>query len=196
MPRSGDRARRLLQQAALELYRERGFDQTTTAEIAAHAGVTERTFFRHFGDKREVLFDGDTLLHDTLLQGLPLGHAARPPLQILLAAFRSAVPMLIDNRPFSEPRHHIINASDTLRERELLKLDRLAEILADALCERGVARQRASLAAHVAVIAFEQAFSAWIDDPATGLDAHIVSMFDAVRDLASHRRASRASAAR
>ena len=59
MPRNGDEVRKRLQWAALELYRERGYEETTAAEIAAKAGVTERTFFRHFPDKREVLFDGD-----------------------------------------------------------------------------------------------------------------------------------------
>ena len=67
MPRSGEQARRRLQQAALELYRAQGYDRTTTAEIAAQAGVTERTFFRHFADKREVLFDGEAVLRDILV---------------------------------------------------------------------------------------------------------------------------------
>ena len=59
MPRSGDEARRRLQQATLELFQQKGFDATTAAEIAERAGVTERTFFRHFADKREALFDGE-----------------------------------------------------------------------------------------------------------------------------------------
>ncbi len=50
-----------LERAALELYLENGYDQTTVAEIAGRAGLTERTFFRHFTDKREVLFRGDEL---------------------------------------------------------------------------------------------------------------------------------------
>ena len=66
MPRDGEKVRRLLQRAALELYGERGYEETTAAEIAAKAGVTERTFFRHFADKREVLFDGETALADVL----------------------------------------------------------------------------------------------------------------------------------
>jgi len=58
MPRNGEEVRKRLQWAALELFRERGYEETTAAEIGAKAGVTERTFFRHFSDKREVLFDG------------------------------------------------------------------------------------------------------------------------------------------
>lgn len=70
MPRSGAEARSRLKQAALELYRENGFDKTTTAEIAARAGVTERTFFRHFPDKREVLFDGEADLREDLTKSV------------------------------------------------------------------------------------------------------------------------------
>ena len=40
------------ERAALELFIERGFEQITVAEIARRAGLTERTFFRHFADKR------------------------------------------------------------------------------------------------------------------------------------------------
>src|SRR5215475_13900571 len=63
-----------LGQAALELYTERGFDQTTVAEIAERAGLTERTFFRHFADKREVLFWGQ----DTLIELATSRIAAAP----------------------------------------------------------------------------------------------------------------------
>jgi hypothetical protein len=58
MTRWEPNARGRLEQAALALYGERGFENTTVAEIAARAGLTERTFFRHFADKREVLFAG------------------------------------------------------------------------------------------------------------------------------------------
>ncbi|MFG2395727.1 TetR/AcrR family transcriptional regulator [Streptomyces lydicus] len=88
MPRSGAEARRRLQQAALELYRERGFDQTTTAEIAARAGVNEGTFFRHFPDKREVLFDGEADLRAALMQEVTDALDGLRPLDILLCAFR------------------------------------------------------------------------------------------------------------
>src|SRR5271170_2762589 len=64
-----------LQEAALDLYSERGFDQTTAAQIAARAGLTERTFFRHFADKREVLFGGSALLQERIVAGV----AGAPP---------------------------------------------------------------------------------------------------------------------
>ncbi|MFD9129671.1 TetR/AcrR family transcriptional regulator, partial [Kitasatospora sp. NPDC059571] len=57
-------ARGRLAEAALGLYGERGYEQTTVAEIAERAGLTERTFFRHYADKREVLFDGSGVLQE------------------------------------------------------------------------------------------------------------------------------------
>ena len=63
-------ARGRLEQAAMELYLERGFDQTTVAEIAERAGLTERTFFRHFADKREVLFAGAGALQELLVSAV------------------------------------------------------------------------------------------------------------------------------
>src|SRR3954454_23851391 len=118
VPRSGAEARRRLQQAALELYRERGFDRTTTAEIAARAGVNERTFFRHFADKREGLFDGEAALRAELVQSVAEAPGGLPPLDVLLGAFRKAGRILEDNRPFSEPRLAVIAATPALRERE------------------------------------------------------------------------------
>ena len=81
MPRSGEEARRRLQQAALELFCERGYEQTTTSEIAARAGVTERTFFRHFPDKREVLFDGQITLRAALMDAVAEAPETLQPLQ-------------------------------------------------------------------------------------------------------------------
>ncbi len=98
MPRSGEQVRLRLQQAALELYRERGYDSTTTAQIADRAGVTERTFFRHFPDKREVLFDGEATLGLDLERGVAEAPDGLGPLTILFHAFHVAVPLLQGNR--------------------------------------------------------------------------------------------------
>src|SRR3954454_15049082 len=90
VPRSGAEARRRLRQASLELYQERGFDQTTAAEIAARAGVNERTFFRHFPDKREVLFDGEADLRAALMQAVADVPDGLEPFEVLLCAFRQS----------------------------------------------------------------------------------------------------------
>lgn len=185
MPRSGADARRRLQQAALELYRERGYEQTTTAEIAARAGVNERTFFRHFPDKREVLFAGEADLRAALTQAVAEAPDGLPPFEILLRAFRRAGRILEDNRPFSEPRLEIIAATPTLRERELAKSAMLAQALALALRHRGVPDQVADLAAQTGWAAFHHALETWIDDPSQSVDEHLARAFDGLRVLSS-----------
>jgi AcrR family transcriptional regulator len=185
VPRSGIEARRRLQQAALELFRERGFDQTTTAEIAARAGVNERTFFRHFPDKREVLFDGEADLRAALIQAVAEAPDGLQPLEILLCAFRRAGRILEDNRPFSEPRLEVIAMTPALRERDLAKAASLTDAIAEALRQRDVADRLASLAAQAGWATFHQAAQAWIDDPAQSLDAHLLQAFDDLRTLSA-----------
>src|SRR3954469_6272082 len=161
VPRSGAEARRRLQQAALELYRERGFDQTTTAEIAARAGLNERTFFRHFPDKREVLFDGEADLRAALTQYVGEAPEELLPIEVLLHAFRRAATILEENRPFSEPRLALIAATPTLRERDLAKGAAMAATIADGLRRRGVDDRLADLAAHSGWAAFHHAAQNW-----------------------------------
>lgn len=183
MPRSGAEARRRLRQAALELYRERGFDRTTTAEIAARAGVNERTFFRHFPDKREVLFDGEADLRAALTEAVCDAPDGLSPLEMLLHAARKARPLLEENRPFAEPRLAVIAATPALRERELAKAASLTEAVAEALRRRGVENRLAVLAAQTGWAAFHQAVGAWVDDPAQDLDTHLSRAFDDLRAL-------------
>ncbi|MGW2964764.1 TetR family transcriptional regulator [Streptomyces sp. NPDC001220] len=188
MPRSGAEARRRLQQAALELYQEHGFDQTTTAQIAARAGVNERTFFRHFPDKREVLFAGEADLRAALMQEVADAPDGLQPLDILLCAFRKAGRILEDNRPFSEPRLEIIARTPALRERDLAKGASLTEAVAQALRQREVPDRLADLAAHTGWATFHHAAQAWIDDPSQSLDAHLLRAFDDLRALSSTSR--------
>lgn len=185
MPRSGAEARRRLQQAALELYRERGFDQTTTAEIAARAGVNERTYFRHFPDKREVLFDGEPALRAALMQAVAEVPDGLQPFEVLLCAFRKAARNLEDNRPFSEPRSKIIAVTPALRERELAKHASLTDAVAEALRQRGVADQLADLAAQTGWAAYRHAVQAWIEDPSQSLDTRLSRAFDDLRTLSA-----------
>jgi AcrR family transcriptional regulator len=185
VPRSGADARRRLQQAALELYGERGYDQTTTAEIAARAGVTERTFFRHFADKREVLFDGETALLTALTDAVAKAPAALAPLEALRWAFGSVEQLFIDGRPFAEPRQKVVAATPALRERALAKTAVLIAGLADALARRGVEPRLATLAAQTGMAAFSHALTAWIDDPGTNLDQHLFRAFEELRGLSA-----------
>ena len=185
MPRSGEPARRRLQQAAVELFCERGYDQTTTAEIAMRAGVTERTFFRHFPDKREVLFDGQAKLRELLTVAITEAPATLKPLEALYRAFRSVEQPLEDNRPFSLPRQQVIDRSPALQERELAKVAALAEALALALRQRGVDERLAALAAQTGMATFRYAVASWFVDPAGGLGAHLDRAFDELDGLAS-----------
>ncbi|GAA0896048.1 TetR/AcrR family transcriptional regulator [Pseudonocardia zijingensis] len=185
MPRSGAEARRRLREAALELYLERGFDQTTAAEIAARAGVNERTFFRHFPDKREVLFDGDGDLRAALAQAVAEAPDGLEPFAVLLHAFRRSAQELENTRPYSEPRWKVIAATPALRERELAKHAWLVEAVAEALRRRGTAAGVADLAARTGWAAYQHAVQAWVDEPAQGLSVHLERAFDELRALSS-----------
>lgn len=185
MPRNGEQVHRRLQQAALELFRERGYDQTTAAEIAARAGVTERTFFRHFPDKREILFGGEASLRTALANAIAAAPADLEPLHALLFAFHAVEAILEDNRPFSEPRQQVIAAIPALRERELGKVAALTTALAAALGQRGVEIRLATLAAQVGMAAFSYAVTSWLADPAHALHTCLVEAFDDLYALSS-----------
>ncbi|GAA4492071.1 TetR/AcrR family transcriptional regulator [Actinoallomurus oryzae] len=183
MPRDGGPARLRLQQAALDLYAERGFDRVTTAEIAARAGVTERTFYRHFADKREVLFDGEKTVRDALVAGVAGAPDSLAPLPALLWSLRTVVPLLEGNRPFSVPRHRIIAATPALREREQAKNAGMTEALASALRDRGASESTASLVAHVGMAAFTHAAAVWFLDPDRDLDGLLCDVFQELHPL-------------
>jgi AcrR family transcriptional regulator len=169
-----------LRRAALELYAERGFDQTTAADIAALAGVTERTYFRHYPDKREVLFDGEADLRDALVDAVTGAPAGLPPLAALLAGLKSVAPLLERDRATKELRHRIISATPELRERELTKWAMLTDALAGALERRGVPPGLAALAAATGTAAQTQARVQWLTEP--GRD-YATLLTDAFADL-------------
>jgi AcrR family transcriptional regulator len=158
--------------AAMELFAERGFDQTTAADIAARAGVTERTFFRYFTDKREVLFDGSETMQRVTYDAVLAAPADLSPLDAALAGMVAAGGLLRDRHDHAIRRSHIIAANPSLQERELLKLAAMADTTGEALRERGVTEPTASLAAHSAVTIFHVAFAHWIsaDEPPTFAD--------------------------
>ena len=158
-----------LQRAALDLFRERGYDRTTAAAIAARVGVTERTFFRYFPDKRETLFGGEAVLVSVLTEAVRDAPDGLAPLDLLFHAFRSVLPLLEANRPYAEPRQAMVSQTPALHERELAKHDALASALADALRARGVGEQPALLAARTGMAAFSHATVAWLGTPEPGL---------------------------
>ena len=184
MPRAGEDVRGRLQQAALELFGEHGYDRTTSAEIAVRAGVTERTFFRHFTDKREVLFDGQARLGAALIEEIAAAPATLGPFATLLMVFRSVTPMIEANRPFAEPRQHVIAATPALQERELAKHAALTSSLIVALQARGVDRRQATLAAQSGMAAFVQATASWFEEPQHSLANHLDQTFQLLKQLA------------
>jgi AcrR family transcriptional regulator len=171
--------------AAMELFAERGFEQTTAGDIAERAGVTERTFFRHFADKREVLFDGSATLTGAVVEATLAAPAAVPPLDAALAGMVAAGRFLEGRRDFAVRRSRIVAANPGLRERELLKLAAMVEATGQALRDRGVPDPTAALAAHSAVSVFHVAFGAWISaaDPAPEFEACVARTATALRAL-------------
>ncbi len=157
-------ARNRLEQAALELYSARGFEQTTVAEIAAQAGLTERTFFRHFADKREVLFGGARALEDLLVARVAAAPGDATPLDAVAAALGAAEAVFPERRERSRQRQGVIAANPELRERELSKLEALATALAGALRGRGVPDPAAGLAADMGIAVFRAAFADWLEE--------------------------------
>jgi AcrR family transcriptional regulator len=156
-------ARGRLEQAALALYGERGFEQTTVADIARRAGVTERTFFRYFADKREVLFLGAGTLRDYLVGAVVSAPDSAAPIDLVVAALKTAGALLQERRETAQQRQVVIAANAELQERELIKLASLASALSDALRRRGVKEPAASLAAETGITVFRIAFERWIN---------------------------------
>jgi len=158
-------ARGRLAQAAMTLYVEQGFEQTTVAEIARRAGLTERTFFRHFADKREVLFYGMERLRGLLTRAVAEAPASATAMEVVGAAFEAAAALLQENPERVRVRDAIVSGHAELRERELIKLAAMASAVADALRDRGVPEPAASLAAETGVAVFKVAFARWISEP-------------------------------
>jgi AcrR family transcriptional regulator len=158
-------ARERLEQAALALYGERGFEQTTVAEIAKRAGLTERTFFRHFADKREVLFGGGGALQELFVSTVASAPGAAAPIDAVAAALAAAGTVLQERRDYARQRQAVIAANAELRERELIKLASLASAIAGALRRRGVSDLTAGLTAEAGIAVFKIAFEHWISEP-------------------------------
>jgi AcrR family transcriptional regulator len=154
-------ARGRLERAAMELFLERGFEQTTVTEIASRAGLTQRTFFRHFADKREVLFAGSAALQELLVTTLAGAPDSAAPIDAVAAALGAAGAVLQERREYSRQRQAVIAANPELQERELIKLASLSTALAAALRDRGVADPAASLAAETGIAVFRIAIERW-----------------------------------
>ena len=152
-----------LEQAAMALYSEQGFENTTVDEIAERAGVTERTVFRQLADKREVLFAGAGEFQDLLVGAVANAAESLAPIDAAAEGALAAAALLQERAEFARQRARIIAANAELQERELIKFASLSAALADTLQARGVTEPAASLTAEVALAVFRTAFERWID---------------------------------
>src|SRR5271154_5533665 len=179
-------ARGRLSVAAMELYTERGYEQTTVAEIAERAGLAERTFFRHFSDKREVLFSGAAELQELLVSTVADAPPSATPIEVIAEAVAVAGGALGERRDYARQRQAVIAANPELQERELIKLASLASAMAEALRARGVNDQSAALAAEVGVAAFKIGFERWVKGPRAGdLTTDIRESLDELKAVAN-----------
>src|SRR5580692_2072263 len=172
-----------LERAALALFGERGFENTTVAEIAARAGLTERTFFRYFADKREVLFGGAHEMQEFLVAHVLEAPESLSPLEVIATAYMAVGDDIFEaRRDFSLARQAVIAANTELQERELIKLATLNAALAEALRRRGVGDPAASLAAESGGSAFRLGFERWIEDTeGTTMSTFIRESLDALK---------------
>ena len=157
-------ARGRLEEAAIELFQELGYARTTVEGIAARAGLTERTFFRYFTDKREVLFSGAPDLETFIVETIGRAPKTMTPLDAVAAALEATAPLFEARRAYARKRRAVIGAHAELRERELIKLASLAAAIAESLRKRGVAVPTAALAAEAGITVFKNAFERWVDD--------------------------------
>jgi AcrR family transcriptional regulator len=188
MSRWEPNARSRLEQAALELFVERGFEQTTVAEIAQRAGLTERTFFRYFADKREVLFAGAGALQEFLVRAVAQAPGSATPLGAIASALEATAPLFAERGDYPRRRQAVIAANAELQERELIKLAALAAAMAGALRERGIPPPAASLAAEAGIAVFRIAFERWTtEDCQPDLAKLIRESLDELKDVTAGR---------
>jgi AcrR family transcriptional regulator len=156
-------ARSRLAESALDLYEERGFEGTTVADIAERAGLTKRTFFRHFADKREALFSGSAELERLIVEGIAAAPASDAPLDAVVAGVSATAAVFdAERQPYARRRAAIVDANPGLQERELIKMERLSAAIVAALGQRGVQEPAASLTARAGVTIFHVAFRQWV----------------------------------
>ena len=182
MPKDRGDVRRRMREAALELFHEKGYDRTTAAEIAARAGVTERTFFRHFPDKREVLFN-EAELGARLETAIAEAPRELSPLGVVVWAFQSLAPMFEENLRFAEPGQAVIAQTPALQERQLAKTAMITSTIAEALQRRDLDPVLAGLAAATGMAVTGHGLQTWVQDPSEPLTRHLEKAFQALRGL-------------
>jgi AcrR family transcriptional regulator len=150
--------------AALDLFTEQGYDDTTVIEIAERAGLTKTTFFRHFRDKREVLFAGQDLHSQLLADGIAGAPNSATPLEAVAAGLDAVTASFVPaQRDFGPALRAVVAGNSELRERDAFKRAGLAAAMTEALRARGIPDPTAVLAAELGVLAFHQSFARWVE---------------------------------
>ncbi len=180
-------ARGRLARAAIALFLEQGFAATTVPQIAARAGLTTRTFFRHFADKREVLFAGDEELPALVARLATDAPAALGPLPAIAHGLEAIAATWFDGQfAYLRLRRAVIQADEGLRERELRKFSILADAIGRGFRARGVDELTAILAAQLAVTVFSVTIDRWLDqDGERPLSALVHDTLRALRAVAA-----------
>lgn len=156
-----------LADAALELFLDQGYSATTIPEIASKAGLTTRSFFRHFADKREVLFRGMDDLPDVAARIFAEADPAATPLQVIADGLMTVVAVRFDGmHDYLRRRREVIRADGALRERELRKLGVLHDAAVIGFAGRGLDQLQTAVAAQLAVVVYDTAVDQWLDGPA------------------------------
>jgi AcrR family transcriptional regulator len=178
-------ARERLVMAAVDLFTEQGYDATTVAQIAEHAGVTRSTFFRYFPDKRDLLVAGQETLSQLLTDGIAEAPPGASPLEAVGAGLvRASSAMGPMNRELGPRLKAAVAASAELQERDALKSVGLAAAMTTALVARGVPGPIAELAAELGVLAFKRAYAEWSEadrDTAGDLAPYALTALDELR---------------
>ncbi len=176
-----------LERAALELFVEQGFAETTVPQITARAGLTTRTFFRHFADKREVLFAYQAELPTVVARVLADTPASLSPMDAIMQGLQTVAAEIESQRTYLRTRHGIIETDDGLRERELRKQSVLSDAIRRELLKRGVDELTATLAAEIAVSVFGVAVTRWLNhDEQRSLSQVVNETFTALLSLAAY----------
>jgi AcrR family transcriptional regulator len=163
VPRWEQGSEERLRAAALELFGEQGFEDTSVVEIARRARVTNRTFFRYFPDKREVLFADADHLRATLAQGLLRAPELTDPLGVVVRVLARHDWEGLAPRGALRERQAVIAANPELLERDLVKQHAMAAAFVEALVGRGVDEGVAQVAARVGIALFLTAYERWLD---------------------------------
>lgn len=182
MPRWQANAPERLVLAALDLFAEHGYENTTVIEIAERAGVTKSTFFRHFRDKREVLFNQETM-STLLVDAIAAAPADAAPLEIVASAIEAAGSEFLTpaRRALGARRHAVIAANPELQEREALKRLALTADMVEALEQRGIDPMTARVAAELGSLTFTIAYDRWADPTRDAASSNLV--LEAISEL-------------